>query len=121
LGEEVSRGWERKCQEVGRGSIRRLGDVVSGGWERKCQEVGRGSVRRLGEEVSRGWERKCQEVGSIVRNLYFSPSIFRTIKSLRMRWAGYIALNSYKVSQLRPGGKNDSEDLFIQGAIEEFG
>jgi hypothetical protein len=35
------------------------------------------------------------------RNLYFSPSIFRMIKSKRTRWAGYIARTGVKMNAYR--------------------
>jgi hypothetical protein len=40
------------------------------------------------DEVTGGW-RKLHN--GELRNLYFSPSIIRMIKSRRMRWAGYVA------------------------------
>jgi hypothetical protein len=42
--------------------------------------------------------------------LYSSPNIITTIKSRRMRWAGYIALmgekrNAYRILVGKPGGR----------------
>jgi hypothetical protein len=37
------------------------------------------------DEVSGGWRKLHDEE---LHNLYFSPSIFRMIKSRRMKWAG---------------------------------
>jgi hypothetical protein len=37
-----------------------------------------------------GWWRKLHNED--LRDLYSSPSIFRIIKSRRMRWAGHVAL-----------------------------
>jgi hypothetical protein len=45
-----------------------------------------------------------------LRDLYFSPSIIRIIKSRRMRWAGHVALmgekrNTYRLLVGKPEGK----------------
>jgi hypothetical protein len=45
-----------------------------------------------------------------LRDLYFSPSIIRIMKSRRMRWAGHVARmgrkgNSYKLLVGKPEGK----------------
>jgi hypothetical protein len=39
------------------------------------------------EEVMGGWRKLHNEE---LHNLYLSPSIIRTIKSTRMRWAGHV-------------------------------
>jgi hypothetical protein len=52
-----------------------------------------------------GW-RKVNNVE--LHNFYSSPSIIRTIKSRRMRWAGHVALvkeNAYRVLVGNPEGK----------------
>jgi hypothetical protein len=40
------------------------------------------------DEVTGGWRKLHNEE---LHNLYSSPSIIRTIKSRRMRWAGHVA------------------------------
>jgi hypothetical protein len=40
------------------------------------------------DEVTRGWRKLHIEE---LRELYYSPSIIRMIKSRRMRWAGNVA------------------------------
>jgi hypothetical protein len=40
------------------------------------------------DELTEGWRKLHSEE---LYNLYSSPSVIRIIKSLRMRWAGYIA------------------------------
>ena len=40
------------------------------------------------EEVRREWRKLHNEE---FNDLYFSPNIFRVIKSTRMRWAGHVA------------------------------
>jgi hypothetical protein len=40
------------------------------------------------DEVTGGWRNLHNEE---LQNLYSSPSIIRTMKSRRMRWAGYVA------------------------------
>jgi hypothetical protein len=40
------------------------------------------------DEVTGGWRKPHNEA---LHNMYFSPSIIRTIKSRRMRWAGHVA------------------------------
>jgi hypothetical protein len=40
------------------------------------------------DEVTGEWEKLQNEV---LRDLYFSPSIIRIIKSRKMRWAGHVA------------------------------
>jgi hypothetical protein len=39
------------------------------------------------EEVTGGWRKLHNEE---LRNLYSSPSVIRTIKSRRMKWAGHV-------------------------------
>jgi hypothetical protein len=41
------------------------------------------------DEVTEGWRKLHNEE---LRDLYSSPSIIRTIKLMRMRWPGYVAL-----------------------------
>jgi hypothetical protein len=40
------------------------------------------------DEVTGGWRKLHNEE---LHDLYYSPSIIRTIKSRRMRWAGHVA------------------------------
>jgi hypothetical protein len=40
------------------------------------------------DEVTRDWKKKLQNE---LNDLYFSPNVFRVIKSRRMRLAGYVA------------------------------
>jgi hypothetical protein len=54
-----------------------------------------------------GWRKLHNEE---LHNLYSSPSIIRTIKSKRMRWAGYVAQmgvkrNAYRILVGKPEGK----------------
>jgi hypothetical protein len=58
-------------------------------------------------EVTRGWRKLHNEE---LCDLYFSPSIIRTIKSRRMRWAGNVARrgkkrNVYRSLVGKPEGK----------------
>jgi hypothetical protein len=51
------------------------------------------------DEVTGGWRKLHNEE---LHNLYCSPSIIRTIKSRRMRWAGHVARmgeknNAYRI------------------------
>jgi hypothetical protein len=46
------------------------------------------------DEVTGGWIKLHNEE---LRELYFSPSIIRIIKSRRMRWAGHVARMGEKV------------------------
>jgi hypothetical protein len=50
------------------------------------------------EVVGRGWRKLHNEE---LRNLYCSPSIIRTIKSKRMRWAGHVARMGEKSNAYR--------------------
>jgi len=55
-------------------------------------------------------------------NLYVSESIIRLIKSRRMRWEGHVAhmeemRNTYNTLIGRPKGRDQSEDLGIEGRI----
>jgi hypothetical protein len=57
--------------------------------------------------LSGGWRKLHNEE---LRDLYFSPSIIRIIKSRRMRWAGNVArmgenINAYKLLVGKPEGK----------------
>jgi hypothetical protein len=54
-----------------------------------------------------GWRKLHNEE---LHNLYSSPSIIRTIKSRRMKWAGHVALmeknmNAYRILVRKPEGK----------------
>ena len=44
---------------------------------------------RRGDEVKREWGKLYNEE---LNDLYFSPNIFRVIKSRRMRWTGHVVL-----------------------------
>jgi hypothetical protein len=60
-----------------------------------------------GDEVTREWRKLHNEE---LRDLYFSPSIIRIIKSRRMRWAGHVARmgkkrNAYRLLMGKPEGK----------------
>jgi hypothetical protein len=55
-----------------------------------------------------------------LHNLYSSPSIIRTIKSRRMRWAGRVTRlgekrNPYRILVGKPEGKRPLEDLDVGG------
>jgi hypothetical protein len=59
------------------------------------------------DEVTGGWRKLHNEK---LHNLYSSPSIFRMIKSRRMRWAGDVARmeekrNAYRIFLGKPEGK----------------
>jgi hypothetical protein len=59
------------------------------------------------DEVTGGWRKLHNEE---LHNLYSSPSIIRTIKSKRMRWAGHVARmeekwNAYRILVGMPGRK----------------
>jgi hypothetical protein len=59
------------------------------------------------DEVTGEWRKMHNEE---LRDLYSSPSIIKTIKSRRMRWAGHIALmgekrNAYRLLVGNPEGK----------------
>jgi hypothetical protein len=59
------------------------------------------------DEVTGGWRGLHNEK---LHNLYSSPSIFRIIKSRRMRWAGHVARmeekrNAYRILVGKPEGK----------------
>jgi hypothetical protein len=59
------------------------------------------------DEVTGGWTKLHNED---LHNLYSSPSIIRTMKSRRMRWAGHAALtgakmNAYRILVRRREGK----------------
>jgi hypothetical protein len=60
------------------------------------------------DEVTGEWRKLHKEQ---LRDLYSSPSIIRTIKSRRMRWAGHIARmgekrNAYRLLVGKPEGKS---------------
>jgi hypothetical protein len=59
------------------------------------------------DEVTGGWRKLHNDE---LHNLYSSPSIIRTIKSRRMRWAGHVARimekrTAYKILVGNPEGK----------------
>jgi hypothetical protein len=59
------------------------------------------------DEVTGEWKKLHNEE---LRDLYFSPSIIRIIKSRKMRWAGHIARmwekrNAYRLLVRKPEGK----------------
>jgi hypothetical protein len=59
------------------------------------------------DEVKEEWRKLHNEE---LRDLYSSPSIIRTIKSRRMRWAGHVArmgkkMNEYRLLVGKPEGK----------------
>jgi hypothetical protein len=69
-----------------------------------------------------GLKRKKVAGGCIRSSItwYASPVIITVIKSRRMRWTGNVARmgemgNVYKISVGKPEGKNQSEDLGIDG------
>jgi hypothetical protein len=68
-------------------------------------------LRRIFElkrnEIIGGWRKLQNEK---LRNLYFSPSIIRIIKTMRTRWTGHIARMvkkriAYRISMGKLGGK----------------
>jgi hypothetical protein len=61
------------------------------------------------DEVTGAWRKLYNEE---LRDLYSSPSKIRTIKSRRMRWAGYVA---------RMGEKRNAYRLFIGGKASWLG
>jgi hypothetical protein len=59
------------------------------------------------DEVTGGWRKLHSEE---LHNLYSSPSIFRMIRSRRMRWTGHVAQmgekrNAYRILMRNPEGK----------------
>jgi hypothetical protein len=57
-----------------------------------------------------------------LHSLYSSPNIVRVIKSRRMSWTGHVARMGerrgvYRVLFGRPEGKNQWEDLDVDGSI----
>jgi hypothetical protein len=59
------------------------------------------------DEVTRVWRKLHNEE---LHNFYPSPSIIRTMKSRRMRWAGHVARmgekrNAYRILVGKPDGK----------------
>ena len=70
-------------------------------------------------EVAREWRKLHKEK---LNDLYSSPSIFRVIKSRRMRWAGHVARMGdsrvvYRVLVGKPERKNHLRDPFVDGRI----
>jgi hypothetical protein len=51
-------------------------------------KVLRRTFGRKRDEVTEGWRKLHNEE---LRDLYYSPSIIRILKSRRMRWAGHVA------------------------------
>ena len=71
------------------------------------------------DEVTKEWRKLQIEE---LNNLYSSPSIFRVIKSRRMRWAGHVARMGesrvvYRVLVGKPEGKNHLEEPGVDGRI----
>jgi hypothetical protein len=71
------------------------------------------------EKMAGGWRRLHNEE---LHNLYASPNNIRVIKARRIRWARHIArmgdmINAYKFSSENLKGRDDSEDLYIDGKI----
>jgi hypothetical protein len=71
------------------------------------------------DEVTGGWRKLHNEE---LHNLYSSPSIIRTIKSRRMRWAGHVACieskrNAYRILAGNLGGKRPQENLHVDGRV----
>ena len=57
-----------------------------------------------------------------LNDLHCSPNIFRVIKSIRMRWAGYVARMGerrgvYRISVGKPEGKDNLGDPGVDGRI----
>jgi hypothetical protein len=52
--------------------------------------------------VTRGWIKLHNEE---LHSLYSSPSKIRMIKSRRMRWAGHVKRNAYRILVGKPEGK----------------
>jgi hypothetical protein len=64
-----------------------------------------------------GWRKLHNEE---LHNLYSTPSIIRTIKVRRMRWAGHVARmgvrrNAYRILVRKPEGKRPMEDQGVGG------
>jgi hypothetical protein len=71
------------------------------------------------DEVTKEWRKLQIEE---LNDLYSSPSIFRVIKSRRMRWAGHVARMGesrvvYRVLVGKPEGKNHLRDPFVDGRL----
>jgi hypothetical protein len=69
------------------------------------------------DEVTGDW-RKLHK--GELRNLYSSPDIIRHIKSMRMRWAGYVARMAeerkvYRFLVGKPEGKDHLKDQVVDG------
>jgi len=71
------------------------------------------------DEVTGEWRKLHNED---LNDLYSSPSIFRVIKSRRMKWAGHVARMGerrgvYRVLMRKPEGKNHLGDPDVDGRI----
>jgi hypothetical protein len=71
------------------------------------------------DEVIGGWRKPHNEE---LQNLYSWPSIFRMIKSRRVRWAEHVAdmgekRNVYRILVGRPGGKRPLARHTVGGRI----
>jgi hypothetical protein len=71
------------------------------------------------EEVEGGWRRLHDEE---LHNLYASPNIVTTVKSMMMRWTGHVTRmgvmrNAYKITVGKSEAKSHLEDLGIDGKV----
>jgi hypothetical protein len=70
------------------------------------------------DEVTGGWRKLHKEE---LRELYFSPSISRMIKSRRMRWSGHVARigekKTYSYCWVSQKEKHHQEDKDVGGLI----
>jgi hypothetical protein len=73
------------------------------------------------DEVTGEWRKLHNEA---LRDLYSSPSIIRTIKSRRMRWAGHVARmgekrNKYQLLVRKPEGKTIGGWIILKWILEK--
>jgi len=71
------------------------------------------------EEVAGGWRRLHNEE---LHNFIASPNVIRVIKSKRISLVGHVAhmaetRNAYKIWVRNPEGRDQSEDLDVDGKI----